>query len=98
MNKAYAINYDLKIPGRNYSGLYEGIKEYPRWCHYLESTWLIITDETPKQVWDKLGKNIDKNDYMLIIEVTDKVYGWLPDSAWKWINDNVPSKAQQSLL
>ena len=90
MSKAYAINYDLKTPGRNYNELYEEIKKSPRWWHFLESTWLIITDETPTQVWNRIGKHIDNNDYMLIIEVRDNVNGWLPKEAWDWIHNYVP--------
>ena len=48
MSKAYSINYDLKAPGGNYSGLYEVIKKFGIWWHYMESTWLISTDETAR--------------------------------------------------
>ncbi len=27
MNKVYAIMYDLRVPGRNYTALYEAIKQ-----------------------------------------------------------------------
>jgi hypothetical protein len=91
MNKAYAINYDLKAPGRDYSGLYEEIKKSLGWWHYLESTWIIVTSETPDQIWNRLEPHIDKNDYLLIIEVRDNVQGWLPKDAWGWIYENVPS-------
>ncbi|MDD4060429.1 MAG: hypothetical protein PHW08_06985 [Kiritimatiellae bacterium] len=87
---AYSINYDLKAPGRNYQALYEEIKKSQQWWHFLESTWIIITPETPDQVWARLGKHIDKNDYFLIIEVKDRCQGWLPQDAWDWIHNNVP--------
>lgn len=91
MNKAYAINYDLKAPGRDYSGLYEAIKKTSLWWwHYLDSTWLIVTEETPSQIWSKLAHHIDKNDFLLIIEVRDNIQGWLPKEAWEWIHDKVP--------
>lgn len=90
MSKAYAINYDLKAPGRNYTLLYEEIKKSPQWWHYLESTWIIITDETPTQVWNRLANHIDKNDYLMVIEVRDNVQGWLPKDAWDWIHTKVP--------
>lgn len=90
MSKAYAINYDLKAPNRNYEPLYEEIKKSPRWWHFLESTWLIITEETAPEVWDRLAKKIDNNDFMLIIEVRDNVQGWLPKEAWDWIHSYVP--------
>lgn len=88
MRKAYAINYDLKAPNRDYAGLYEAIKSYSGWWHYLESTWLIVTDENPSQIWGRLKGSIDKNDSLLIIEVRDNVSGWLPQKAWDWIHSN----------
>lgn len=88
--RAYTINYDLKVPNRNYDSLYTEIKKSPKWWHFLESTWIILTDETPTQIWNRLASNIDKNDYLLVIEVRDNVQGWLPKDAWDWIHTNVP--------
>lgn len=88
--KAYTINYDLKAPNRNYQGLYDEIKKSSLWWHYLESTWIVITDETTNEIWQRLEPHIDKNDYVLIIEVRDNVQGWLPKDAWDWIHKNVP--------
>lgn len=90
MSTAFSITYDLRAPGRNYEPLYEAIKGSYKWWHYLESTWIIITNETAGQVWGRIGQHIDKNDYLLIIEVRDNVQGWLPTDAWTWIHDNVP--------
>ncbi|MCY4025665.1 MAG: hypothetical protein OXH75_05050 [Acidobacteria bacterium] len=59
---AYSINYDLKKPGRDYSGLYDAIKQSGKWWHYLDSTWIVITQEQPQQIWNRLAKQIDKND------------------------------------
>lgn len=89
--RAFSINYDLKVPGRDYTGLYEEIKRSGRWWHYLDSTWIVITDESAQQIWDRLERHIDKNDFMLIIEVLDNVQGWLPKDAWNWIHENVPN-------
>jgi hypothetical protein len=86
---AYSINYDLKAPGRNYQDLYAEIKKSQLWWHYLESTWIIVTNETPDQVWARLAPKIDKNDYLMIIEVRNRCQGWLPKDAWEWIHTNV---------
>lgn len=84
--KALLVTYDLKAPGRDYSSLHEAIKTSITWWHYLESTWIIITNETPKQVSDRLKTKIDTNDRLLIIEITDAtVSGWLPRKGWDWL-------------
>lgn len=89
-SKAYTINYDLKAPNRDYEGLYESIKGSPKWWHYLESTWIIMTNETANDVYERLKAHIDRDDRLLIIEVRDNVQGWLPEKAWNWIHANVP--------
>jgi hypothetical protein len=87
---AFSINYDLKMPGRNYNPLYDEIKRSPQWWHFLESTWLIATDETINQVSYRLRHHIDKNDFLLIIEIRNNKQGQLPKDAWDWINVHVP--------
>ena len=89
--KAYSITYDLSAPNRDYSGLYEEIKELGSWWHYLESTWIVVTDKTAKEIWKDLASSIDKDDRLLIIELRNNMHGWMPTKAWDWINDNVPS-------
>ena len=88
--KVYSITYDLKKPGRNYSGLYDAIKSYNHWWHYLGSTWMVATDSTPEQIWEVIRPHIDRNDSVLIIEVKNNKSGWLPKEAWNWLNDNIP--------
>ena len=82
----YAINYDLKKPGQNYSGLYEAIKSCGAWWHFLESTWLVDTSLDAKGIWESLEPNVDRNDSVLVIGVTKEHQGWLPKKAWDWIN------------
>ena len=89
--RAYSITYDLKHPGRDYSGLYVAIKSCGPWWHYLESTWIVVTNETSVQVWNRIAPTIDKNDFLLIIEVKNNKEGWLPNDAWDWLNQNIPN-------
>ena len=88
--KAFLITYDLNVPGRDYTDFYEEIKRSGKWWHYLDSFWIVITDESPQQIWDRVGKHIDNNDFMLVMEVRDNVQGWLPKDAWDWIHQYVP--------
>ncbi len=88
--KAFLVTYDLKAPLRNYNGLYDALKKCPKWWHFLESSWIVLTDETPTDLWNRFAPSIDSNDFLLIIEVRDNVQGWLPKKAWDWIHENVP--------
>lgn len=88
--KAYSITYDLKSPNKNYEGVYNAIKQSGKWWHFLESTWLVATNETSQQIWARLQPHLDQNDFVLIIEVKNDKFGWLPKQAWDWIDENVP--------
>lgn len=90
MTKAFLISYDLKQPGRDYTSMYEAIKKGRNWWHFLESVWIVATAESAAEIWTALHVHMDRNDYLLIIEVRDNVQGWLPKDAWDWIHQNVP--------
>ena len=89
---AFLISYDLKFPGGDYSGLYKELKHSPtkKWWHHVESTWIILTDESAGELWARIKSNIDKDDTVIIIEVRDNASGWLTERAWNWIHENVP--------
>jgi hypothetical protein len=82
----YAINYDLKTPGRDYAGLYEAIKSCGAWWHYLDSTWLVDTSLNAGRIFERLRSHVDGTDRVLVIGVTSDYQGWLTDEAWEWIN------------
>ncbi len=89
----YSINYDLNRPGQNYTGLYDAIKSCGVWWHYLDSHWLVDTSLTAKGIWDKLSMHVDKNDRFLIVGITRDYSGWLPQTAWEWINSRTNKMA-----
>lgn len=87
------VTYDLKRPGGDYSGLIEAIKECPGWWHYLKSTWVVSTNETPDELTERLGAHLHKRDRLLVIEVAPdaKRQGWLPKKAWDWLRKHIGS-------
>lgn len=89
----YAVNYDLKVPGRDYAGLYEAIKGCGAWWHYLGSTWLLDAGLSADAIWHRLAPHVDDNDYMLVIGVNADWQGWLPEDAWKWIRSRMAATA-----
>lgn len=80
------ITYDLKKPGQDYASLHEAIKSLGAWWHYLESTWLVDTTQSPQTVVDHLVGFLDPNDRLLVIQVHRNYQGWLSKEAWDWIN------------
>lgn len=85
----YAVTYNLNTPGRDYRPLYEELKRSERWWHFLESTWLVSTNETATLLSNRLVPHITQNDRLLVIEVRNNAQGWLTNDAWTWIHQNV---------
>ncbi len=84
----YLITYDLKKPGRDYNSLYETIKSATSWWHYLESTWIVQTNQTVKEWSDKIRNVTDTNDSFLVVDITKQPrQGWLDKKAWEWIRE-----------
>lgn len=65
----YMVGYDLLKPGQDYEDLINAIKSYGVWWHHLDSTWIIVTDETAIQVRDRLVQHIDSNDELLVASI-----------------------------
>lgn len=65
------------------------LESYQKWWHYLERTWIIISEESPFQIWNKVENKINKKNNLLIIEIKKNSEGWLPREAWDWIKENV---------
>lgn len=67
MKKCYIIMYDLRVPGRNYSQLYDAIKSYQIWGKITESTWAIVTEADHVSIRNYLMQFIDSNDRIMVI-------------------------------
>lgn len=71
------VGYDLNRPGQEYDSLIARIKQYPRWWHHLDSTWLINTDHSAVQVRDELKRFLDSGDELIVIDVSDRPAAWV---------------------
>jgi hypothetical protein len=90
--RVYVVSYEL---GKNKShiGLFEQLKASSRWWHYIDSTWLIATEENAEQLYNRLRPHLDKEeDSILVIEAGADREGWLPKKAWEWIGRALGSK------
>jgi hypothetical protein len=88
------ISYELQKPGQNYNDLYETIKKAPSWCHPMTSHWFIRTDESAQTWVDRLRRVMDQNDFIFVVDITGQDrQGWMPQSAWDWLNQNESRRA-----
>ena len=81
------VSYDLKS-ARDYTPFYEALKQQGSWWHYLASTWLISTDKSPTQVAEAVRPFMDSPDFLLVAEMGKLHQGYLPKSAWDWIEEH----------
>lgn len=97
---SYIISYDLNSPGRNYTALYAAIKKLAKgWCHCLDSTWIVGSDLSAKDIVNRLGKVLDANDALFVSKLG-------PGAAWRglsterseWLKKNLPSGSLRASL
>lgn len=84
----YAISYDLKKAGQDYSGLIKAIKSLgSSWAHPCESYWLVDCSVNANAIFARLKPHVDANDRMLVTRFNESDYsGWLSQEIWDWIS------------
>lgn len=90
--KVYQISYDLRKQ-RNYDALYERIKSYGTWCHALESSWVIATNQSATQIRDYLSGALDKDDGLLVTRLSGEA-AWcgLVQEKSSWLKQQLESQ------
>jgi hypothetical protein len=85
------VGYDLNKPGQDYDDLFKALQATGTWWHNLDSTWLIKSDETHRELRDRLSELIDENDRLLVIDVSGDSAAWqgFTKKAGQWIKDNL---------
>lgn len=82
------ITYDLKLE-RDYSKLYEAIKNLGVCWRHLRSVWIVKSTYDPKTIANYLRKFIDEDDKLFVVDITGKEKdGWLDKQAWDWFTTN----------
>lgn len=71
------IGYDLNKPDQEYEELYGQIKALANgYWHHLDSTWIIVTTHTVKQVRDALKEHIGSSDELFVVDITGQDAAW----------------------
>ena len=87
----YVVTYTLqsqavRLKSARRLKLYAQLKKSKRWWHYIDSTWIIGTNETADELFTRLRACVTRRDRLLIIEVAKDAerQGWLPKKSWEW--------------
>lgn len=81
MDKIYLIQYKVKED----SVLKERIKSLGAWMHYFESSWIVASSLTAKQIYEKISVDYDKERFLIMELSKENYWGVLPRDAWDWI-------------
>lgn len=84
------VTYDLNEETRRPPLLQDLKKLYPTWAKLSESSYAILSSDTPSDVYNALKKHIDKNDNMYVITLSKPYAGRGPKDVNDWLEDNLP--------
>lgn len=84
--RVFLVTYQLR-PVREHPALLQALQKTGIWMHYIDYTWLIATNETALELFDRISVLLTKADSELIIEIKrgSQYRGWLPQDAWDWV-------------
>jgi hypothetical protein len=88
----YLVGYDIHPSrGESYNDLINALKAYGTYWHHLDSTWLIESDKTAKQIRDELWAHMYKDDELLVIKYGEKTAAWegFNESGQNWLRKNL---------
>jgi hypothetical protein len=84
------VTYDLSKPLREYPALLEYLSSFNTWTRVLDSMWFIRTRKSEEKVRDELMRFLDKNDKVVVLDVTDDCWAanFTSDST-NWMYSNM---------
>jgi len=88
--KSYLIGYDLNRPETNCPELIDALQEFsPRW-HHLDSTWIVKSDWSARQVRDHLKPHLHSTEELLVVELTGEgAWAGFNDEAVNWLSEHL---------
>jgi hypothetical protein len=67
--QAYIVTYDLANASTiDYEALFAAIKEYGVWARVTESTWIVATDKTAKEIRDYLEAFLTPGSRLFVVK------------------------------
>lgn len=85
----FAVTYEFGKRRPEHKRFFKELEASQGWWHFIESTWLIETNETPEELNDRLSRFLYEDDFLLIIQAIPPYQGWLPKEAWNWIQERL---------
>lgn len=81
---AYDLNNEVRRPP-----IVDEIRKSPGYARLSESSYIISTDETVQQVYDRFNPLIDKDDDFFVVTVTRPWIGYSFRNVMDWLKSHV---------
>ena len=83
--KMYVVSYSI-ANAQVRMGLEKVLDELEAWWRYIPNTWLVVTDQSPDDIMERVETFLSGPDRILIMEVTPtNRAGWMPQDGWAWL-------------
>lgn len=85
----HLVTYTIN-PKRDITQLILELQRSASWCHSIDEAWVIISNETTADIWNRLAPYFVATDRVLIVEIVMESAipaGWQPEEVWKWIDN-----------
>jgi thermostable 8-oxoguanine DNA glycosylase len=84
------VGYDLN-GDKDYTPLTDKLKSFGTRWHNLDSTWIVVADQTSKALRDELKTLIDADDELLVVDISGDAAAWtgFSDSASAWLKKHI---------
>lgn len=89
MSRVLIITYDLLTPGKNYEPLLQVLKSFGPWAKLGGSSYLVVTEQDPAVLRDRLTATIDSNDKLYVgVAPAPSAWAGMPNEVSNWILAN----------
>ncbi len=85
--RVYQINYNLRNPTHR-KELYACINDCGYWCRPFDSTWILASANTARQIHNHLAKILDPEDAIMVTRLDG-------EAAWQKLGGDVTTWLQQ---
>ncbi len=82
----FLVSYESASSSEN-KALHESIRTFGDHLHEMNTTWVLHTNASAKQIWNTLKLNVEQEDKLLVVRIADECEwsGFKGDAA-HWLN------------
>ncbi len=79
------VSYTIADKTRDLTPFYDAIKSAGTWWHHIENVWLIDTNVSPREWFEKLESYLSPQDNLVVMTLAQGYWGRIPKEAHEWL-------------